>query len=401
MGRGKSNPAHPAGGPVNGLPWIRLYTTLPDDGRSLLLGALLGNPDAYLHMVARRPSHSRSAPDGVVRGEYAAQLVETAAAWRGAPGQFLEAAIKAGFITSVVEYDEVAPDRVVGYADVSWPAEQAAHVAKKARDDERNRRRAEDERLRREAEANGDLAPSTPHVKDVDASHHATSTSRKRYLDASSARAEAMKSGRDARAAVVDDSVERRERRVESREKASPASQEGPGSGPPPGDAGVDAELEAYVEQGIREQVATQPALVDVPPSPPRAARQPSGRQPPTPKTTEEEREARKLVEEVHERVFGKPYRWDGEDWNALRTCLGPSCAASDLGALESLWGPGACACGPWPASGRSSRTISARRRRRARTTGGSSSRRVGTSPASPRWRSRTRGRASPWPPAR
>lgn len=334
---------------VSGLPWIRVYTDLPDDERSLLLGSILGNPDAYLHVVALRLWMGRRAPDGVIRGAHADRLVETAAAWRGEPGKFLDAALEAGFLADVYDGpDDEGHPVAAGYADVSWPVEQAAHVAKKARDEERNRRRAEAERLRREAAAGGVDVTPTKRGKGVDATSTAASTSRPRGVDGSATRAVSKKSGMDARDVGVDVSVESRERRVER--EASTATQGAPAPQPlalrveAAESEGVDPDLDRYIEQGFQEdgsprQPAAQAALVEVPPTP-RAS--PSRRAQATstpPKTSQEERDARARVQASFEEVRGQPYDWTGDDWTNLRKCLHePSHAGGDLELLDAVW---------------------------------------------------------------
>jgi hypothetical protein len=119
-----------------GLPWIRVYSELPDDERSLLLARKLRKHGAYLHMLALRLWMAKKAPDGIVGGLAAGELVEEAAAWDGEPGVFLQAAVAVGFLVETSE-----PRK--GYADVSWREEQAAHVAKLERDRERAARRRE------------------------------------------------------------------------------------------------------------------------------------------------------------------------------------------------------------------------------------------------------------------
>lgn len=152
----------------------------------------------------------------------------------------------------------------------------------------------------------------------------------------------AQATGNDGKAMAPDGNTEK-ETETE-KEKVLPAVQEGPVSGPPPAGQSVDADLDAYVERGLREasgHVATQPPLVDVPPSPPRATAAraaPQQRTPTAPRTTPEEREAKKRVEEVHENVTSKPYAWGAEDWTALRRCLDAPCADGDLDELEQVW---------------------------------------------------------------
>lgn len=207
----------------NGLPWIRVYTNLPDDRRSLLLGSLLRNPHAYLHVLALRLWMGRQAPDGVIRGEHASRLVESAAAWTGEAGVFVEAAVQVGFLTELTGSDtHSAGGVVIGYADVSWPEEQAAHVAKLERDRERARQKAEAERLRREEEARG----GREHGEVV--SEAATSSRRGRGEVASKSRAVASSAENPERASREPRALESRELRVESREVEKVSS-------PPPG----------------------------------------------------------------------------------------------------------------------------------------------------------------------
>lgn len=102
-----------------GLPWVAVYRDLPRHRKSLALGVELRDPRAWTYLVEGWLWAAENAPDGAIRGEAAAMMLEAACGWRGAPGVFAAAAIKAGFI-------DVAAD---GLAFHSWEEHEGAHIA--------------------------------------------------------------------------------------------------------------------------------------------------------------------------------------------------------------------------------------------------------------------------------
>lgn len=273
---------------------------------------------ALLRAWAVSHATDESPPDGRVVGEAAGRRIEAAAQWAGERGALLQALVDAGQVAQVPEGDDA------GYRILHLEPYQTAW--------ERNAKAKARMANRRERGANG--REQSANTRELSANEVRT--------DANAPRATSERSAKFVRQTQM-------QTQMQMQREASAASQQGPGSAPP----GVAAEVEAYVESGLREQddgmPMTQPPLVDVPPAPARTPRASSPRASPPPKTTEEEREARKLVEEVHERVLGKPYRWEAEDWTALRTCLSPSCSGSDLHALEHVWEYGLKLGSEWP----------------------------------------------------
>lgn len=117
-----------------GLPWIRSYTSIRTDPRSLVLGRMLGDSHAYARILDLRLWLADNAPDGVVPGPHAEVVVEEAVGWRGEPGAFAKAAMDSGFLRAAPVRDLSGSGAGYGLEDVDWADEQAAHLAKVERD---------------------------------------------------------------------------------------------------------------------------------------------------------------------------------------------------------------------------------------------------------------------------
>lgn len=115
---------------AKGMPWIRAYTSIRTDPRSLILGRLLSDSHAYTRILDLRLWLADNAPDGVVRGPHAEVVVEEAVGWRGEPGAFANAARDSGFLRANPARDSDG----ISLVDEDWAAEQAAHLAKLERD---------------------------------------------------------------------------------------------------------------------------------------------------------------------------------------------------------------------------------------------------------------------------
>lgn len=136
-----------------GLPWIRAYTSIRTDPRSLVLGRLLGDSHAYARILDLRLWLADNSPSGIISGQHAAIVVEEAVGWRGPPGAFAQAAIDAGFLRNVPARDSEGS----GIEDADWVDEQSAHIAKVVRDnnkpDGRKKSRTNPVRLHTESRA--------------------------------------------------------------------------------------------------------------------------------------------------------------------------------------------------------------------------------------------------------
>lgn len=113
------------------LPWIEVDTDLPRHKKSILLGHILTDDRAWTYMVQLWLWMAEHSPTGVVSGAYAAQIIERAAGWKGVPTHFVRAAIMAGFLEEDKDSFRVH----------NLENRLAAHVAKRQRDAERQRRR--------------------------------------------------------------------------------------------------------------------------------------------------------------------------------------------------------------------------------------------------------------------
>jgi hypothetical protein len=123
-----------------GLPWIKVYTDLPEHPKSLDLGDALGNPLAWAHVVQLWGSAARFWRAGVVPRA----RIERAAGWTGPAVDFISAALKVGFL------DEIPGDES-HLAIHDWDVTQQAHLEKAERDaaDKARKRRAQKARQTR------------------------------------------------------------------------------------------------------------------------------------------------------------------------------------------------------------------------------------------------------------
>jgi len=116
-----------------GLSWIELHVGLPRHRKSIRLGHLLGDERAWAYMAQIWLWCAEECPGGKVEGDDAGMVLEHAAGWRGEPGKLAGAALTAGFL-----------DEVGGGIEVhGWGERAAAHLAKRDRDAERQRKRYE------------------------------------------------------------------------------------------------------------------------------------------------------------------------------------------------------------------------------------------------------------------
>jgi hypothetical protein len=111
------------------LPWIKVYADLHDHPRALDLADALGRPLAWAHLVALWCWCSRHAAEGRIEGRNLSRLVERAAQWDGAPGEFLAAAVEVGWL----EHDGEA------LLVVGWDKHQRAHLERAEKDAARKR----------------------------------------------------------------------------------------------------------------------------------------------------------------------------------------------------------------------------------------------------------------------
>lgn len=81
-----------------GLPWIKVYTDLPRDPRSLHLADLLSDARAWTYVLEMRLYFAEHAPTGTVSGPGAVATVERSAGWTGERGALIEAMRDAGFV---------------------------------------------------------------------------------------------------------------------------------------------------------------------------------------------------------------------------------------------------------------------------------------------------------------
>ena len=113
-----------------GLPWIRVYASLPTHRKALHLGAILREPRAWTHLVQLWLWASEHQPSGIIPGPAAPLVVEQVAGWRGDPGALADALVVTGWLTrdgdALVIHD--------------WDDHQLPHIEKAERDKERVRR---------------------------------------------------------------------------------------------------------------------------------------------------------------------------------------------------------------------------------------------------------------------
>lgn len=124
-----------------GLPWFRVYADMPDHPKSLRLGVLLKDRNAFAYVIRLWAWCARVAPEG----RFLSEQVEEAAGWRGKAGAFLVAAL------------QPMPDGKPGWLEDGgggwviahdWDDEQGAHAAKI----ERDRKASEDRRAARKSQ---------------------------------------------------------------------------------------------------------------------------------------------------------------------------------------------------------------------------------------------------------
>lgn len=113
-----------------GLPWLKVYTDLPRDPRSLVLGDMLGDPRAWTYVIQFRMYLADNAPSGRLRGPYADVAFERCAGWTGERGRLLKSMRDAGFVRAGPARDGEGTE----VEDLDWAREQGAHVAKVERD---------------------------------------------------------------------------------------------------------------------------------------------------------------------------------------------------------------------------------------------------------------------------
>lgn len=116
-----------------GLPWIKVYTDLPRDPRSLHLADLLSDARAWTYVLEMRLYFAEHAPTGTVSGPGAVATVERSAGWTGERGALIEALRDAGFVRAGPARDGEGTE-VFSISDLDWQKQQGAHVAKVHRD---------------------------------------------------------------------------------------------------------------------------------------------------------------------------------------------------------------------------------------------------------------------------
>jgi hypothetical protein len=108
------------------LPWIKLWTNLPEHPKADRLEALLGVPRAWTHLVQLWLWVAKVKPDGDLSGIDPAVIAKRSG-WDGSEDKFLSALTACGFLD---------PDGRLH----DWDGMQGAHIAKAASDRERARR---------------------------------------------------------------------------------------------------------------------------------------------------------------------------------------------------------------------------------------------------------------------
>lgn len=103
--------------------WLKVYADLPDNPKSIRLGALLEENNAHVYPLNLWCWATRQAPDGIIRAPTAAALprmVEEAARWRGPPGLLFKALLGVGWLDALER-----PVKRVAIHD--WDAINGAH----------------------------------------------------------------------------------------------------------------------------------------------------------------------------------------------------------------------------------------------------------------------------------
>lgn len=116
------------------LPWFELHVDLPRHHKAVKLGLLLKEKTAWLRMVRVWMWLAENYPDGRVEDPLADDMVEVAADWRKAKGAFASALVDSRFAERM---------EGGGLFFRPWAERAAAHVAKKERDAERQKKRYE------------------------------------------------------------------------------------------------------------------------------------------------------------------------------------------------------------------------------------------------------------------
>jgi hypothetical protein len=126
-----------------GLTWIELAIDLPRQDKSILLGRKIGEPTkGWTYRVALWLWAADQCPEGRVTrdsrvshdADEAVSLLEFGMGWSGEPGKLFRACVECRII-------DVEPDAYVVHG---WAEYAAAHVAKKRKDAERQRKRRAD-----------------------------------------------------------------------------------------------------------------------------------------------------------------------------------------------------------------------------------------------------------------
>jgi hypothetical protein len=116
--------------------WSKLYADLPENPKSIRLGALIDEHNAHVYPLNVWCWATRQAPDGVIRSTAAAALprmVEEAARWRGKPGVLFKAMLETGWLDALER-----PVRRVLIHD--WDAINGSHTRAAEKGAERVRR---------------------------------------------------------------------------------------------------------------------------------------------------------------------------------------------------------------------------------------------------------------------
>jgi hypothetical protein len=110
---------------VAGLPWIKLSIDVVTHPKSLHLGAILEDPDAWRFPVRLWCWCASHAPDGRLEGVRALpSAVEGAAGWPGKRGELLAGLVACGFLDQTP----------AGFLVHGWEERAYGHLAKQARD---------------------------------------------------------------------------------------------------------------------------------------------------------------------------------------------------------------------------------------------------------------------------
>jgi hypothetical protein len=114
-----------------GLPWIELDTDMPEHTKALRMAVMLKEPLAFGYVVRLFCYCGRSNVEGRFEGTEAADSIEAVVGWRGKPGRFVEVALAVGHLDRTPH----------GFEVHGWADRAAPHIAKRAKDAERQRER--------------------------------------------------------------------------------------------------------------------------------------------------------------------------------------------------------------------------------------------------------------------